>query len=285
MTTVDSGLGLALGELMPANEEEKKEAEERSAPTGTVVYEAIYSEGESELGRSTRALLWSGLAAGLSMSFSFITMALIQSSLPNTKWRDLVVGMGYPVGFIIVILGRQQLFTENTLTVILPLLTKRTRETFLNVCRLWAAVLVANLIGALLVAFVLAKTEVVSPEAFASMRELAKSPQQGAFSVVFLRGIFAGWLIALTVWLLPFAETARVWVIAIITYVIGIAHFSHVIAGAVEAAFLVIAGVSSWAEFALGFFIPSLLGNIVGGVLLVAVLNHAQVVAGKAVDV
>jgi formate/nitrite transporter FocA (FNT family) len=285
VTTVDSGLGLALGELMPANEEEKKEAEERSAPTGTVVYEAIYSEGESELGRSTRALLWSGLAAGLSMSFSFITMALIQSSLPNTKWRDLVVGMGYPVGFIIVILGRQQLFTENTLTVILPLLTKRTRETFLNVCRLWAAVLVANLIGALLVAFVLAKTEVVSPEAFASMRELAKSPQQGAFSVVFLRGIFAGWLIALTVWLLPFAETARVWVIAIITYVIGIAHFSHVIAGAVEAAFLVIAGVSSWAEFALGFFIPSLLGNIVGGVLLVAVLNHAQVVAGKAVDV
>jgi formate/nitrite transporter FocA (FNT family) len=116
------------------------------------------------------------------------------------------------------------------------------------------------------------------------MRELAKESQQGAFSVVFLRGIFAGWLIALTVWLLPFAETARVWVIAIITYVIGVAHFSHVIAGAIEAAFLVIAGISSWAEFALGFFLPSLLGNIVGGVLLVAVLNHAQIVAGKAVD-
>lgn len=270
---------------MPATEDEKQEAEERSAPTGTVVYEAIYSEGEAELKRSTRALLWSGLAAGLSMSFSFITSALLHASLPEAKWRDLIVALGYPVGFIIVILGRQQLFTENTLTVILPLLTKRNRETFLNVCRLWAAVLVANLVGALVVAAVLAKTEVVPHEAFESMRELAKGSQQGAFSVVFLRGIFAGWLIALTVWLLPYAETARVWVIAIITYVIGVAHFSHVIAGAVEAAFLVITGVSSWAEFTLGFFVPSLLGNIVGGVLLVAVLNHAQVVAGKADDV
>ncbi|HEV8433653.1 MAG TPA: formate/nitrite transporter family protein [Thermoanaerobaculia bacterium] len=269
---------------MPANEEEKQEAEERSAPTGTVVYEAIFSEGESELQRSTRALLWSGLAAGLSMSFSFIASSLLHASLADTKWRGLVVAMGYPVGFIIVILGRQQLFTENTLTVILPLLRKRNRETFLNVCRLWAAVLVANTVGAILVALVLAKTEVVTAETFQSMRELAKGAQQGSFSVVFLRGIFAGWLIALTVWLLPYAETARVWVIAIITYVIGAAHFSHVIAGAVEAAFLVIAGVSSWAEFALGFFIPSLLGNIVGGVLLVAVLNHAQVVAGNAED-
>lgn len=267
---------------MPPSEEEKQEAEERSAPTGTVVYEAIYSEGESELERSTRALLWSGLAAGLSMSFSFITTSILHASLPDAKWRDLVVAMGYPVGFIIVILGRQQLFTENTLTVMLPLLTKRNRATLLNVCRLWAAVLVANLVGAIVVALVLAKTEVVTTETFQSMRELAKGAQQGSFSVIFLRGIFAGWLIALTVWLLPFAETARVWVIAVITYVIGVAHFSHVIAGAVEAAFLVIIGVSSWAEFSLGFFVPALLGNIIGGVLLVAVLNHAQVVAGKA---
>ncbi|HEX3582754.1 MAG TPA: formate/nitrite transporter family protein [Thermoanaerobaculia bacterium] len=267
---------------MPATEDEKQEAEERSAPTGTVVYEAIFSEGEAELERSTRALFWSGLAAGLSMCFSFVTSSILHASLPNAKWTELIVALGYPVGFIIVILGRQQLFTENTLTVILPLLTKRSRDTFFNVCRLWVAVLVANLIGALLVTAVLAKTQIVSQATFDSMREVARGSQQGAFSVVFLRGIFAGWLIALTVWLLPYAETARVWVIAIITYVIGAAHFSHVIAGAIEAAFLVMTGVSSWAEFSFGFFVPSLLGNIVGGVLLVAVLNHAQVVAGKA---
>jgi formate/nitrite transporter FocA (FNT family) len=267
------------------DETEEQEAEERTAPTGAVVYAAIYSEGESELERSTSALAWSGIAAGLSMGFSFIASALIHADLPNKPWRHLIVALGYPVGFVIVILGRQQLFTENTLTVILPLLRKRDRRTLINVARLWAVVLIANLIGALIIAAVLAKTNVVSDESFKSMRALAAMAQQGSFAVTVLRAIFAGWLIALTVWLLPFAETARPWVIALITYVVGLANFSHVIAGAVEAAFLVLVGSSSWSEFALGFFVPALIGNILGGVLLVAALNHAQVVAGSGADV
>ena len=260
--------------------ETKEEAEERAAPTGAVVYEAIYSEGEGELERPSSALAWSGIAAGLSMAFSFITSALLQAELPAKPWRHLVVSLGYPIGFVIVILGRQQLFTENTLTVMLPLMRKRDLRTLLNVGRLWSVVLGANLVGALVIAAVLAKTDVVTTEAFKSMGEIAATAQQGTFALTLLRGIFAGWLIALTVWLLPFAETARPWVIAMITYVVGVAHFSHVIAGAVEAAFLVFIGHSSWSEFAIGFFIPSLIGNVLGGVLLVAALNHAQVVSG-----
>ena len=264
---------------MPETEEVAEEAEERSAPTGAVVYEAICQEGESELKRSNSALAWSGLAAGLSMSFSFVTSALLHASIPDTKWRPLVVALGYPVGFIMVILGRQQLFTENTLTVMLPLLRKRDRATLLNVARLWLVVLAANIVGTIIIAFVLARTDAIPSEAFDSLREVARA--HGApMSTTFLRGIFAGWLVALTVWLLPYAETARVWVIAILTYVVGVAHFSHIIAGSVEAAFLVFVHASTWTEFGLGFFIPTLSGNIIGGVLLVAVLNHAQVVAG-----
>lgn len=264
--------------------ETREEAEERTAPTGAVVYAAIYSEGESELERSTSALAWSGIAAGLSMAFSFITSALLHADLPAKPWRHLIVALGYPVGFVIVILGRQQLFTENTLTVMLPLLRKRDRRTLLNVARLWVVVLLANLAGSLIIAAVLAKTEVVAEAAFKSMGEIAAMSQHGSFAVTLLSGIFAGWLIALTVWLLPFAETARPWVIALITYVVGVARFSHVIAGAVEAAFLVFNGSSSWSQFAFGFFLPALLGNILGGVLLVAALNHAQVVSGEGAD-
>ncbi len=260
------------------------EAEERSAPTGEVVYRAIFSEGESELQRPSQALAWSGLAAGLSMSFSFITPALIHAHLPDSQWRPLLVALGYPVGFLIVILGRQQLFTENTLTVILPLLQHRNRATFINVVRLWCVVFAANLAGSLVMAFVLARTQIVDEEAFRSMVELARHAQTSGFAATLLRGIFAGWLIALTVWLLPFAEAARVWVIGVITYVIALAQFSHVIAGAVETAFLVLVGGSSWSEFAMGFLLPALTGNVIGGVLLVAALNHAQVVAGSGVD-
>jgi len=263
-------------------EREAEEIEQRSAPKGEIVYHAIAKEGEDELGRSTAALAWSGLAAGLSMGFSFLVPALIHAHLPDEKWRDLIVKLGYSVGFLIVVLGRQQLFTENTLTVILPLLQRKDEDTFLNVMRLWATVFLANLIGAVLFALVIAKTEVVGHGVDVSLHDLAQAAMSGSFAEVVLRGIFAGWLIAMMVWLLPFAESGRVWVIIIITYVVGLAGLSHVIAGSVEAAYLTILHERTWLEFLAGFVLPALIGNIIGGVALVAALGHAQVVSGEA---
>jgi formate/nitrite transporter FocA (FNT family) len=259
---------------------EQRKAEERSAPSGKVVYGAIMKEGEEELRRPSSALFWSGLAAGLSMGFSMIAEGLLHSHLPETPWRPLVSKLGYSVGFLIVVLGRQQLFTENTLTPILPLLKRKPGATLGNVARLWAVVLVANLLGALLVALVAARTEAFDPHVRDSFVELGRKATEHGFGTTLLRGVFAGWLIALMVWLLPFAETARVWVIIIITYVVGLGHFSHIIAGAVEVFALAAAGHASWAAVLGGYIAPTLAGNVLGGVTLVATLNHAQVVAG-----
>ncbi len=264
---------------------EEEEAGERSSPTSSVVYHAILEEGETELARSSAALAWSGLAAGLSMGFSFLATALLHSKLPHgEKWVPLVASLGYSIGFLIVILGRQQLFTETTLTAVLPLLDKRRASTVLQVLRLWSIVLVANTAGALLFAFVLAKTELAGPELFEAMRTVAKeaAAHMPSFGVTLLRGIFAGWLIALLVWLLPFAESARVTIIIVITWLVGAAHFSHIIAGIVDSAFLTFHGDSTWTHFLFGFYVPTLLGNAIGGVSLVAALNYAQATAGKA---
>jgi formate-nitrite transporter family protein len=258
------------------DESEHHDAEERSAPTGEVVYEAIRTEGEHELERTTAALAWSALAAGLSMGFSFIGVALLHSHTPAAKWQPLVTAFGYPLGFVIVVLGRQQLFTENTLTVVLPFLARGRVAALGNLTRVWLVVLGGNVVAALAMALVLAKTQVVSHETHESMRILADHAYRHSFGVTLLRGIFAGWLIALMVWLLPFAQSARVAVIAILTYVIGVGHFSHIIAGTVDAGFLVFTGGRSWGEFALTFFVPTLIGNIIGGVVLVAAINHAQ---------
>ena len=268
---------------MAEKAEEEKEVQERSSPSGAVVYHAIKHEGESELERTSAALWWSGLAAGLSMGFSFLGTALLHSKLPHgEKWVPLVTAFGYALGFLIVILGRQQLFTENTLTVILPLLHKKSGATLANVLRLWGVVLIANTVGALLFAFVLAQTDVVGPDTFEALRTVAKEAEahMPSFGVTMLRAIFAGWLIALLVWLLPFAESARVLVIIIITWTIGAAHFSHIIAGIVDSGFLAFRGETTWLHFLTGFYVPSLLGNVIGGVTLVATINHAQVVSG-----
>jgi formate-nitrite transporter family protein len=262
-------------------EKDKEEAEEKSSPTAHVVYEAIRQEGRHELERKVSSLAWSGLAAGMSMGFSFLVQALLRQHLPDSAWAPLITKLGYAVGFLIVILGRQQLFTENTLTVILPLLLHKTKSDLFKVARLWTVVLVANLVGGFAFAWVAAKTGAFEPEVRTALDAIATEGTAQPFGLNLLRGIFAGWLIALMVWLLPAAESARVWVIIIVTYVVGLGHFPHIIAGAVEAFYAGMSGIRSWGELVGSYLSPTLVGNTIGGVTLVAVLAHAQIVGDK----
>lgn len=263
---------------------EPHEVERRTAPTGHVVYEAIRREGESELRRTTSSLAWSGLSAGMSMGFSFLGVGLLHAFLPHAPWVPLVSSFGYTLGFLIVILGRQQLFTENTLTVMLPLLQWRRAAVLRDVLRLWLTVFIANLAGATVFGFVLARSDVVDDTVFQALRTAASEAGADSFATAFVRAIFAGWLIALVVWLGPFAGSARLWMIVILTYFVGLAHLTHVIASTVDGVFLVLAGDRSWSELLGHIVVPGLVGNIIGGVAMVAALNYAQVVTGTAVD-
>lgn len=261
-------------------EKQRQEAEDRTSVSANVVHEAIRHDGEEELNRPMSALAWSGFAAGLSMGFSFVAQALFRAYLPDGSWRPLLVNLGYPLGFLIVIVGRQQLFTENTLTAIIPLLARRNLTTFIRVLQLWAVVLLANLVGAHLFAWVVGDTPMFKPEVQAAMLSLAKQAADVSFGAAILRGIFAGWLIAMVVWMLAAVDTGRIMVIIILTYIVGLAGLTHIIAGSVEVLFLPMVGAKSWIAVAWGYMLPTLIGNIIGGVSLTAALNHAQVVAG-----
>ncbi len=259
-----------------AAEAEEQEILERTAPTGDVVYQAIYREGEHEVERNGRALAWSGLAAGLSMGFSFVSEALLRSYLPNTEWRPLISKLGYSTGFLIVILGRQQLFTKNTLTVMLPLFKRKEAALFAKVGRLWIIVLLANLTGAFAFTLIISQTPAFDTKAHQHFAEIASENLQFSFLTTLLRSVIAGWLIALMIWLLPFAESARIWVIALLAYVVGIGHFPHIVAGATPAFYLTLTGGVSLSRCLGDFIAPVLLGNIIGGVALVAALAHAE---------
>ena len=263
-------------------EQERKEVvKERTAISAQVVYEAILAEGQEELSRPTSALAFSGLAAGLSMGFSFLTQGYLTSGLASESWGRVVGKLGYSMGFLIIILGRQQLFTENTLTPIIPLLKHKHVKTLLNTARLWGTVFLANWVGTMLVGWVLACSGIISEEARPVFSSIAHTAMDHGFGLLLLKALFAGWLIALLVWLLPFAETGRVAVIVLMTYVIALGSFAHVVAGSVDVFYLVARGDTTFGHYLLGFMLPTLLGNIVGGVALVAALNHAQVTAGS----
>lgn len=264
-----------------AGADQQAEEELHRSPSAKAIHDIIYEEAESELERPLLNLFWSALAAGLSMSLSMIVEGILENYLPDAEWTVLVSSFGYSMGFVIVILGKQQLFTENTLTPILPLLHQKTLEKCWNVMRLWGVVLFGNLLGTWLVALVVAHTSAFSPHVLETFKELGHKAMEPGFGTVLLRGVFAGWLVALMVWLLPYAGTARVWVIILITYIIAIGHFSHVIAGSMETFTLAAMQETSWGNVLLNYTLPSLIGNILGGVVLAAGINHAQIKAGE----
>ncbi|WP_348675081.1 formate/nitrite transporter family protein [uncultured Abyssibacter sp.] len=257
---------------------EGRDARRRVSPRAAVVFEAIRQEGESELSRKPLALFWSGLAAGLSMGFSFVAETLLSYHLPaDAEWTQLITKFGYSVGFLIVVLGRQQLFTENTLTPMLEVFNTPSRDRLWRLGRLWSVVLVANMLGALLFAAAVRYGDAFSADRMAHFQEVALKSGHEDWWTTFAGAIFAGWLIALMVWLMPFAETGRIWIIVIVTYMVGLGGFGHIIAGSVETLYLVIGGQMDVGAWLGGFFLPVLAGNVIGGVSLVAAVNSAQV--------
>ena len=258
-----------------------RKVEESATLDAEGTHEVIRREGIRELERSTSALLWSGLAAGLSMGFSFLAEGLLRSHLPDAPWRPLVAKLGYSVGFLIVILGNQQLFTENTLTPIVPLMNRFSMERLRNVLRLWMAVLVANIAGALLFALALGKLAVVEPPVQRALSELAAEALKHGAPVTMLHAVYAGWLIALMVWMLPGADTAKALIIIVMTYLVGVGGFAHVVAGSTEVFYAAVRGERPVMDVVFGYVLPTLAGNILGGITMVASLNHAQAKSGE----
>jgi formate/nitrite transporter FocA (FNT family) len=246
-----------------------------------VLHEAIRREGAAELHRPIGALAWSALAAGLSMGFSLVGEGLLRAHLPRAQWAPLIVHFGYTLGFLFVIGARQQLFTEDTLLAVIPLLSQRDRETLARVLRLWTIVLFGNLAGALLFAAVVARVSIFDAQTQAAFADIGGEAMAASAAVTFVRAIFAGWVIALMVWIIPSAPQSRVAVVIIMTYVVALGGFAHVIAGSAETLFQVLRGQVEVGRWMVHWFLPTLTGNVIGGVTLVAAVNHAQVVTGE----
>jgi formate/nitrite transporter FocA (FNT family) len=242
-----------------------------------MIYEILRREGEDEMDRPATSLWWSGVAAGLSISFSLIAEGVLQAHLPDAPWRPLVTALGYTTGFVIAVMARHQLFTENTVTAVLPVSAHPSLANLARVGRLWGLVLVANLIGTLCAALFCRFTSAIPPDVQAAMLTLSRESVAHAPLEIFFKAIGAGFLIAAMVWLLPSADATQLQVIILMTYLIAVAGFAHVVAGSFEGFMLVLSGrLDLWAMLA-GFELPALIGNIIGGTVLFALISYGQV--------
>lgn len=258
-------------------EREAEDIQERSSPRTPVIYEIVRKLGEEEMARPAVSLWWSGVAAGLSISFSLLAQAILTINLPDAQWRPLITNFGYSIGFLMVVLSRQQLFTENTITVVLPVMAEPTLRNIASMGRMWGIVLLANLAGTLFAALFCTFTPVLTPELTHAMLEISRQILGHGWWGAFFKGISAGFLVAAMVWLIPSAEGAQFHVITLMSYLIAAGGFMHIVAGSMEAFMLVANGQLGLPAMTTDFLIPVLLGNVVGGSALFALLSYAQV--------
>jgi len=256
---------------------EIEDVEDRSSPRTPVIYEVVRRLGDEEMVRPITSLWWSGVAAGLSISFSLLAQAIIQTHLPAMPWRPLVTDFGYSLGFVMVVMSRQQLFTENTVTAVLPVMADINLTNLAKLTRMWAVVFLANFCGTLFAALFCTFTPVLSPDLYQGMLDISRHIVGSGFGEMFFRGVAAGFLIAAMVWLIPGAEGAQFFVIVLMTWLIAAGGFMHVIAGSVEGFLLVLSGQLAWQSMLNDFVLPVLAGNVVGGTALFALIAYAQV--------
>lgn len=258
-------------------EVEEQSVEDAAALSPKLIYEIIRREGEEELSRTKRSLFWSGIAAGILISLSVLGEAVFRTYLPDTPQRFLLENVGYSLGFLAVILGRMQLFTENTITTVLPFMRARTWFSLINMLRLWGIVLGANVIGAFAAAALFVFTPAIPSELMPAIYALSEHATGMGPSVSFWRGIPAGVIVALIVWMLPQANHASFLLIATFTWLIAAGDFTHIVAGSVEMAVLMLDGSLGLAAALSEFFLPVLAGNIVGGTLIFTLVAWGQV--------
>jgi formate/nitrite transporter FocA (FNT family) len=258
---------------MPGQDDNTPETRRLTAPE---IFHAALENAREELRRSTRRLFFSGLAGGFTMGLTGLAVASILALLGNGSWQELAAYMMYPIGFITVIIGRQQLFTENTLYPVILVLDEHRHVG--DTARLWAAVFSSNILGALLFATLATKSSALRPDIENHLINLGVNAVGGTTGHFFWSGIIGGWLIAMVAWVV----TASHWTIGqltmvwLLTFIVGIGHFSHCIVTSSEILSGVVSGAIPLSTY-LNWLWPATLGNIAGGVLIVSALNYGQV--------
>ncbi|HDT2308391.1 TPA: formate/nitrite transporter family protein [Citrobacter braakii] len=251
--------------------------EDRLPSRAMAIHEHIRQDGEKEMERDAMALLWSAIAAGLSMGASLLAKGIFHVQLEGVPGGFLLENLGYTFGFIIVIMARQQLFTENTVTAVLPVMQNPTLGNFGLLMRLWSVVLLGNIIGTGVAAWAFEHMPIFDEETRDAFVKIGMDVMKNTPTEMFSNAIISGWLIATMVWMFPAAGAAKIVVIILMTWLIALGDTTHIVVGSVEILYLVFNGTLHWSDFFWPFALPTLAGNICGGTFIFALMSHAQI--------
>ena len=259
----------------PSAEQSQSTQRDLDRPTAIQIYAQVALNGRRELARTNISLAISGLAGGLAMGLTGLSVSIVRATLGDSPVAQFIAFLLYPMGFMATILGRSQLFTENTLYPVALILDERRHV--VSTLRLWGIVFSANVAGALVFAIICARTKALEPQFLTALAQLGANAANHPARHIFWSGVVGGWIIATVAWLVSGSHsiTGSVALIWSLTFVVGLGHFAHCIATSGEILSAVLSHKLTAGDY-LRWLLPATLGNIAGGVTLVTLLEYGQ---------
>lgn len=278
----------SLASILMKEEKKKQEAhqkdlEEKSNQVEDVkdykeILSRVIHEGEEIFKLKKRAVFLSSCIAGLEIGFSYVLVCALYYLFVGSIEEAYIYkmfGFVYPIGFILVILGKSALFTEQTSVLALPVLNGQ--RTVWQLLQIWGIVIFGNVIGGIMfVFFITSMATKLSLFDEDTMVTVGSHILDHEYWALLISAITAGWLMGLLTWLLNSSTDllARIIIIIIITGTIGFAGFHHSIVGNIEAfgAFLYADDISILDY--LSFLAITLIGNGLGGAIVVGLFKY-----------
>ena len=265
---------------MAKRQEDLKQALNKPKQINEILNEQIET-AMHEHNRSGQDLFLSAISAGLEIGFSVFLMASVYTlfqPIVHPSILHVLLAFSYPLGFIFVIIGRSELFTEHTTLAVIPVLNRS--ATIKSLLVLWGIIYAGNLLGGYVFGFILSTLpdglKIIENDAFRALAEmLIKYP----WHIILVSGILAGWLMGLLSWLITSSQEtiSRIIIITLITSVIGIGGLHHAIVGSIEVFTALLTSKSVTLLDYLHVQLWATIGNIIGGVVFVAFVKFSHV--------
>jgi formate/nitrite transporter FocA (FNT family) len=248
------------------------------------IWQAASDEGERRVRRGFGALLSTGFVGGLDVMVGVLVTIAATGALTEAIGADpahLIGSLFFGIGFVFLVVGRGELFTENFLVPVSSVLARRVRPS--GLARLWVATFVANYVGIALIAVLLSVSGVLKPATLEAAGPIAETLTGRGWLAAFLSAVLAGAVMTLLTWLAHAAEreSARIMVALIIGVAIALPTLNHAVVSFGE---ILLAALNDHTDATTGDVLRTLLcavvGNIVGGFGLVT-LNRLVMARGE----
>lgn len=249
----------------------------RNRFSASEIFQRVVASAEEEVEDTHVELFFSGIAAGFAIAVTVLGYTVVAAAVGDAEGlTQLLAPLLYPIGFVIIVIGHYQLYTENTLPPVTLVLTRLASVPAL--LRVWGLVIAGNFVGVAVGAYLLAVTGVFAPHEAAVAQGFAAKALAQSWWDLFYNGVFAGWLVAGLVWVDHGARDtiARIALVYAIVFVIPAADLYHVVTSTAESLYLLFRGGATPMALFRDYLLPVFLGNTIGGVVPVAIINFAH---------